>query len=808
MAISFSLSGDGGVVTQQSTFGGGGSNSFSGGPSSGGQSSGGLAAGGTNMAEYAAGVARQGVGGTGVSLDALNKLTGGIIQGYIDRTKKQQYAEGMAQAAQGKSLIDIENEQPWYTKLYGPDATVQGAQAFNVQAAMQDAQSQFMQAMPLLRERSPDQVRAYIVDKMSSVQATGDPAYDAMVQQGLAEQLPRMLSTHMGQYMQFTQEQAYNGFTNLGTVGGKALQDTLTASNNLKDEGVARAYGDYTNQLIRPDNMTLEAHQRGLRDIVLSSAQNGNWQAVQAVQAMPEYQSMPTDMKDNLEVQIPRLAQEYALKNPAARNLFTSRADLQWSLQHGTTGFDSSPEGHAQLDARMDVMEDSNRKLNGDAALVYDNAQRARMHTLLDTGNASILAQYRKAQLKQLNYDQAVDLVGKAINGSSPAALTGLPLPDGAKAQVADTMFRKASSPEYANHPDVQANLFDKLSTVAYDSSLQSPMLKQVLTQQMNLMLNGDTPLTPDAAQALQYADALRRGAGGAASVIAYVGDSMGPKVIALLNSGYKLDDPEQLKTARKLIRDGGNAVATAQEEDDARRVVASASPGWFKRVIPLWGGGELTPYNLTDGNKRILAQHVAPLIAQYKKAQAMDDDTAANTALSQVLRNADLVPGAFVLSNRAFGARPFFEMVNREFPGAVQQQGQQNYQAALQYAIDQQMEKALGPRAPLADRLLGQATGTGPDGSVTWDDAKEGRVRFGSVQAGYDSSEWHVVSGENLGNGYMTLFVTNKQGAPKMVNIDARVVAKRMQETYGNKPEQADSSIGLSNKNAWGWSY
>ena len=93
-------------------------------------------------------------------------------------------------------------------------------------------------------------------------------------------------------------------------------------------------------------------------------------------------------------------------------------------------------------------------------------------------------------------------------------------------------------------------------------------------------------------------------------------------------------------------------------------------------------------------------------------------------------------------------------------------------------------------------------------DGSVTWDDAKEGRVRFGSVQPGYDPSEWHVVSGENLGNGYMTLFVTNKHGAPKMVNIDARVVAKRMQETYGNKPEHADSSIGLSNKNAWGWSY
>ncbi|HEJ2440301.1 TPA: hypothetical protein SLZ45_001783 [Burkholderia multivorans] len=791
--VSFSLSGDGGVVTQQSTLGGGGSNSFSGGLGGVGQSSGSLAAGGTNIAAYSGAVARQGVRGSGVTLDALNKLAGGMLQPYIDRTKKRQYAEGMAQAAQGKSLIEIENEQPWYTKLYGPDATVQGAQAFNVAAAMQDAQSQFMLAMPQLREKSPDQVRAYIVDKMNQAESTGDPAFDSLVQQGFAEQLPRMLDTHMGQYMQFTQEQAYNGFTNLGTVGGKALQDTLTANNNPQQADVDRVYADFTNQLIRPANMTTEAYQRGLRDITLSNARSGHWQAVRAVRAMPEYQSMPTDMKDNLEVQIPRLEQEWAQKNPAARNLFTSRADLRWSLQHGTTGMDSSPEGHAKLDAVMDAHEDSNRKLNGDAAAMYDNEQRAQMHKMLDAGNANILAQYQKAQLKQLNYDQAVDLVGKAINSSSPAALTGLPLPDGAKAQVADTMFRKASGPEYANQPDVQANLFDKLSAVAYDSSLQSPMLKQVLTQQMNLMLNGDTPLTPDAAQALQYADALRRGIGGEGAVMAYMGDSMGPKVIALLDSGYKLDDPLQLKTARHLITRGAGAVATAQEVQDARSVVASASPGWFKRMIPFWGGdGELTPYNLTDGNKRQLAEHIAPLIAQYKKAYAYDDDRAASTALSQVVANADLVPGAVILNNRAFGARPFYEMVNREFPGAVQRQGQSNYQAALKWAI----EKQAGPLEP---EITGDATDVGM--ALT---PFSSRSKATAIEYPY----WQVTSGENLGNGFMSLFLTNRQGHQQMINIDAKVVAQRMRDTFGNKPEHVDPDIGLSSKNAWGWAY
>ncbi|WP_261540279.1 hypothetical protein [Burkholderia multivorans] len=788
MTISFSLGADSGVVTQQSTFGGGGSNSFSGGPSGAGQSSGSIAAGG-NALQFADTAGRQSM----QNIDTLNKLAGGMLQPYIERQKKLQYAEGMAQAAQGKSLIKIENDQPWYTKLFGPDATTQGAQAFNMAAAMQDAQSQFMQAMPQLREKSPDQVRQYIVSKMGEVQPSGDPYFDAMVQQGLAEQLPKMLSAHMGQYMQFTQEQAYNGFTNLGTSGGQALQGTLKANNNLTPDAVAQAHADYTNLLVKPENMTTEAYQRGLRDTVLSNAQNGNWQAVRAIKDMPAWREMPTQMKDNLEVQVPRLEQEWALKNPAARNLFTSRADLRWSLQHGTTGMDSSPEGHAKLDAAMDTMEASNRKLNGDATAMYDNEQRAQMHKMLDAGNANILAQYQKAQLKQLNYDQAVDLVGKAINSSSPAALTGLPLPDGAKAQVADTMFRKASGPEYANQPDVQANLFDKLSAVAYDSSLQSPMLKQVLTQQMNLMLNGDTPLTPDMAQALQYADALRRGLGGAGAVMAYMGGSMGPKVIALLDSGYKLDDPLQLKRVRHLISRGAGAVATAQDVQDARSVVASASPGWFKRMIPFWGGdGELTPYNLTDGNKRQLAEHIAPLIAQYKKAYAYDDDRAASTALSQVVANADLVPGAVILNNRAFGARPFYEMVNREFPGAVQRQGQSNYRAALKWAI----EKQAGPLEP---EITGDATDVGM--ALT---PFSSRSKATAIEYPY----WQVTSGENLGNGFMSLFLTNRQGHQQMINIDAKVVAQRMRDTFGNKQEHVDPDIGLSSKNAWGWGY
>jgi hypothetical protein len=257
--MSFSLNSGGGVVVQQDASSGGSATSFNGGVSGGAQSSGGLAQGGTDIAALAQAEARQGVLGTGISIDEFNKLTQGAIQPYIDRAKKEQYAQGMSQAAQGKSLIDIQNDQPWYTKIYGPDATVQGAQMYNVNAAMNDAQTSFMQAMPQLREKSPDQVRGYLVGKMQEVQPTGDPYTDAMVQQKLAEQLPQMLSQHMQQYTQYTQEQNYLGFTNMGTSAARSMQATMLQNPNLTDEDTAKAHADYAAKLVQPPGMTRTA---------------------------------------------------------------------------------------------------------------------------------------------------------------------------------------------------------------------------------------------------------------------------------------------------------------------------------------------------------------------------------------------------------------------------------------------------------------------------------------------------------------------------------------------------------------------
>src|SRR3546814_7455 len=48
------------------------------------------------------------------AMDALNKMTSGLLQPIIEEEKKKLYFDGMAQVAQGKSLVEIQKDQPWY----------------------------------------------------------------------------------------------------------------------------------------------------------------------------------------------------------------------------------------------------------------------------------------------------------------------------------------------------------------------------------------------------------------------------------------------------------------------------------------------------------------------------------------------------------------------------------------------------------------------------------------------------------------------------------------------------------------------
>src|SRR5690606_14626624 len=120
----------------------------------------------------------------------------------------------------GKTLIEVQKEQPWYTRIFGPSATVQGAQAMTLMGAMNQAETQFYHDLPTLASQPPDAARQYLVNQAASIGQTGDPTMDAMVQAKLTEQFGPMMNAHMKQHLKFVQEQNSLAFgNNLMTAG-------------------------------------------------------------------------------------------------------------------------------------------------------------------------------------------------------------------------------------------------------------------------------------------------------------------------------------------------------------------------------------------------------------------------------------------------------------------------------------------------------------------------------------------------------------------------------------------------------------
>ncbi|WP_347556505.1 hypothetical protein [Robbsia sp. KACC 23696] len=773
MDYSFSLDSNVQPEHQPSVINSNGSTASFSASASGDQSSGNVAQGGTDFAAMAAAEARQGIGGLGISLDSFNKLTGGAIQGYVDRAKKEQYAQGMAMAAQGQSLQSIEDNQPWYTKLYGPDATTQGAQMFNVNAAMSDAQTSFTQAMPQLRERSPDQVRQYLVGKMSQVQSTGDQFTDAMMQQKLAEQLPQMLDQHMQHYAQFTQEQNYSGFTNMATASARSMQTTLASSNNPAQDDIAAAHRNYMQQIARPDNMDLKSYQRALRDVTVSNAINGNWQAVRAMQKVPEYQSMDAVMKADLDNKIPVFEAQAAAKNPEVAKDFSDAATLKFNMMQGYSPYPSTPAGHAAAMAQMQSINDAWTLQYGDATVPFTPETMADTIRGMDLNNARQFQSAMKLQTEQTNFNRATVMVNNAWASKAPEALKGIPIPESAFVTQLNLLYDDAlkAGPGSSHY----AHFWTNASANARDADFRPTKLVWMINSSMSTFFDNAGPATPQQQVVLRDAQLLRQGQGGVDAVKAYFGDKA-EGVLAILDNGVDISDPKQFAAVRQQYTRGRLASASAQDKKAALAYVNGQDSAWwnpFRR-------GDLMTWNITDGAKANLAAQVAPLMAQKMAAFGLSKDDAARAAFSEVVKNGELVPGALVPEDGRYNKGERWADYVAKVPGAVASQNSTLYQDSMRDYISELVTHQVKQR--------GQAD-----------------------MANFDPSDYHVQWGTYLGNGLMNLAMQKTDGSPLYVTMQADEFGKRMAKnaldtSYGNT--HGHDQPGLANRNAYGWPY
>ncbi|AQT27774.1 internal virion protein [Ralstonia phage RS-PI-1] len=699
------------------------------------------------QASIAPGGEFQGAAAEGVkTLDALNKLTQNALAPYIAAEQKRLYFEGMSQVVQGRSLQEIESEQPWFTKIFGPTATVQGAQAMTAMTAISQAQNEFMENMPSLRSRDPGDVRKYLVDQAVRIGNTGDPLVDALVQSKLAEQWGPMLDTHMKQHFAWQQEDMGNKFVNMQVANGKLLQSTIHQQSGYTDpEVMQQEVNKFSDGLVKPYGMTEEAYGKYMASAARANLSNGNFEAYTALKNNGEaWNAIPMDARVQLENEEELWTQKALKKAPALADITQDQTKLSVALSQG-----SFPGDEDALNGVIDQMNDDWKRRSGASTDMIDNAGRQALLKQFYAGRAKINAVFSKAA-EGLADDQAQRTAALgAINGGMSSLLP--PGVSTENAQLAVEEFWKSAVGESKDNPDALDNGIKKLALVSDDKKLRPQTLENTLRQDADALFVTGGQISQRAQQSLGVMQKLlASGANGPTALANYIGVENAKRVEAFIGSGVEIQDPKALETTRSWIKNGSGAVATTRDKQAATDLIAKEDHGFFKRLLSMfYGPGELTSFKLNESTKQALAGDLGPYVAMTKKAYpSMSDESAAQYAYTQIygnMNNTDFIDGTVVKHNPyVAGAQSLFQGVQATSKNALAQSNE-DYQWSVREAARGNLKQAVEA------------------GVKSLNDAHMSDPLYKKADVGnFRTDDFEAVGGEQSGHGIVTLYYQN----------------------------------------------
>jgi len=627
------------------------------------------------------------------TMNALNTITQGALQPIAERQRQRAFYEGMSQVVQGKTLMEIKREQPWYTKIFGPSATVQGAQSMTALTALSQSQSEYLAAMPELRKQDPDTVRKYLVDQATRLGSTGDVLVDGIVQKKLVEEWGNMLSIHMKQHMAWQQEDMANKFVTLQVANGKLLQTTLAQQIAPDSSERRQAEVDkFMTGLAKPPGMTDDAYGKVMALSAQSQLHNGNFEAYEAMKRNAEvWQAISPDARQSL-LDTEHLWTQRALRDaPALTAIGNDLTHFQLALQYGGFSGDES-----QLHAAIDQFNARFKAENGASRDMINNDERNKLVELFHRGRASAASAWEKDRLGKLDAQAQQANALQAINMGRPDLLA--PGISENNARIATEEFWQKA----LENPGSIDNALSKLAQSSHEPKLRPPSLEERLRRDAKAVFTVGGNLSESQIGSLSLMQKMLTLTGGGPHALAdYIGAADAARSQTFLNSGVDLNDPEAVKQTLLWLKEGEGAHVTREDREAAGDYLDKQDPSWY---LP-WRSGALDSLELNDATKRRMTEELAPYVAISRKAYAgMSFENAAQFAFNQLYgnpNNADYVDGTIVPKRKyQDGVQTLFAGV-RELADTPISQNSKIYQTAvngvLRDTLRSNVERAAG---------------------------------------------------------------------------------------------------------------
>lgn len=216
------------------------------------------------------------------TFQVLAKLGGDLLKPHLEAERTAAYFEGMQRASSDEALKEVIDEQPWYSKLFGPTSLVDGARAGAAAAKALSVAVDFETNMKEYRQLAPQEFAKAAAQKVAAAH-TGDAITDMMITQQAGQSLPQVMKNQTKEHLRFKQEKLVEGMKS-SLASGLALIGA--SDNNARNPDSATEQVDTLGAAInvvslfqRPDTIDPKLHDGIVGDTVIQAVSQGNFAA-------------------------------------------------------------------------------------------------------------------------------------------------------------------------------------------------------------------------------------------------------------------------------------------------------------------------------------------------------------------------------------------------------------------------------------------------------------------------------------------------------------------------------------------------
>ena len=573
--------------------------------------------------------------------DLLMKLGSKILEPKIQQVQTQKFLEGAQRVAQGEALKDIVDEDPWYTQIFGPSSSTQGARAVAQMKGVDDYITDVANDMPNLQKLDSKEFGQQITGKMQNF-LTGDAVTDGAIQLKMVEATGPLFKAHTKAHYKYTQDTMQQNVVGYMQSGAKKLQGL---ANNLLDGTMSKTdfdqtKADFIGNLVPLQGQSPKSYWGAIEDSTMDALASGNHHAANAVFDSGIFDHAPADTRKKLmdarwkyEKQTQETAGFYEfgpqigqLKGLAAAGQLSGKElmakvddiNAQYSLKYG-------------IDRPLFQRKEMEAMLSGNIKSIYQRSEQDQRDLARESrqDQREVAKETVKANTEVRKQEQLTTLIlagagdmARAAGFKQPeidnAVFTGATVIQQNGGNVGEFLVRQYNGGSHVNP------LYQNQMEAGLRASKMEGHSGQSFTQSYGLYKQ------------------IAEQPGGKGAALAYLGDD-----------GIKMMNYDQFVTTGKMVPEVAYQLAFGQQIDTTRKstdkdvttaidkVISSAEPGAWGKML-----GTMP---LTEQSKSVLTTAVRSNYDKLVSNTGMDDVNAMKTALNVAKAGLDVV-GPYVI--------------------------------------------------------------------------------------------------------------------------------------------------------------